>query len=403
MDEDLTMNFELDSDQKMWQRIVRDFCDAEVKPYAAEVDETATLHWEAIRRMRDIGLLSMDIPEEYGGIALDTVNIAIAMEELGRACGSTALSVAAHNGLGCAPIARWGTPEQQARYFPQLMDGEHLGALALTEPGAGSDLAGGLRTTAIREGDEWVITGDKAWITNVSLAPVMTVLLKTRPDAGTSGFSMMLVEPETPGVIVHPPEKKMGLRGSPTHMITFDHARVPAENILGEEGRGFQQTMSILDSGRIGIGALSVGLAQAAFEEAVKYAGERRAFGRAIADHQAIQWMIADAALEIDAARLMVYRAAWLKSEGKSFSKQAAMAKLMASEVAERVSRNAIQIHGSYGYSREFPVERIYRDQRLMTIGEGTSEVQRMVIARRVLQEMGDPVAQAENRTPTPA
>ncbi|CAG1770686.1 partial butyryl-CoA dehydrogenase, partial [uncultured bacterium] len=243
------------------------------------------------------------------------------------------------------------------------------------------------QTSAVLEGDSWIIDGSKAWITNAGLAPVITVLLRTDKEAGTSGFSMMLVETSADGLTIHPPEKKMGLKGSPTQMLSFDEARVPQNAILGEQGRGFQQTMQILDSGRIGIGALSVGLAQAAFEDAVRYARQRRAFGKAIAEHQAIQWMIADAALEIDAARLLVYRAAWLKDQGKPFVKQAAMAKLMATEVAERVARNAIQIHGSYGYSREFPVERIYRDQRLMTIGEGTSEIQRLVIARRVLQE----------------
>jgi alkylation response protein AidB-like acyl-CoA dehydrogenase len=381
------MDFELSEEHRMWQRAVRDFCEAELKPFAAEVDETGNLRWEAIRKMRDIGLLGLSVPEEYGGIEMDTLGVAIAMEELGRACGSTALSIAAHNGLGCAPIARWGTQEQKERYFPQLLSGEHLGALALTEPSAGSDLAGGVQTSAVLEGDSWIIDGAKAWITNAGIAPVMTVLLRTDKQADTKGFSMMLVETKSEGLTIHQPEKKMGLRGSPTHMLSFEEVRVPLDAILGERGRGFQQTMQILDGGRIGIGAMSVGLAQVAFEESVKYAKQRRAFGKPIAEHQTIQWMIADAALEIDAARLMVYRAAWLKDQGKPFTKQAAMAKLMASEVAEKVARNAIQIHGSYGYSREFPVERIYRDQRLMTIGEGTSEIQRIVIARSVLQE----------------
>ncbi len=381
------MDFELSKEHQMWQRTVRDFCNAEIKPHAAEVDEKAQLHWGAIAKARDVGLLSMEIPEAHGGLEIDAIGLVIAMEELGRTCGSTALSLVAHNGLGCAPISRWGTEEQKSRYFPTLQSGNVLGALALTEPNAGSDLAGGVRTTAVREGDTWVINGSKAWITNAGNAPVITVLLRTNPDAGTSGFSMILVETDTPGVTIHPPERKMGLKGSPTHMISFDDVRVPASNLLGEEGAGFRQTMQILDSGRIGIGALSVGLAQAAYEEAIQYAKQRQAFGKPIADHQAIQWMIANAALEIDAARLLVLRSAWLKDQGKPFSKEAAMGKLKASEVAEKVSHDAIQIHGSYGYSREFPVERIYRDQRLMTIGEGTSEIQRMVIARRVLQD----------------
>ncbi|MDZ4763390.1 MAG: acyl-CoA dehydrogenase family protein [Chloroflexota bacterium] len=381
------MNFDLSSEHRQWQRAVADFCQSELAPRAAETAESGTLPWDALRTARDIGLLGMDIPEAHGGVEMDTIGIAIAMEELGRACGSTALSLAAHNGLGCAPIAKWGTPEQQVRYFPALLSGEQLGALALTEPGAGSDLAGGVQTYALRDGDSWIINGSKAWITNAGIAPAITVLLRTDRDAGTRGFSMIIVDADAPGLTIHPPERKMGLNGSPTHMLSFDAVRVPARNLLGVEGRGFGQTMHILDSGRIGIGALSIGLAQAALDESLKYATQRRAFGKAIIEHQAIQWMIADAALEIDAARLLIYRAAWLKAEGRDFSKAAAMGKLMATEVAEKVCHNAIQIHGSYGYSREFPVERLYRDQRLMAIGEGTSEIQRLVIARRVLEE----------------
>jgi alkylation response protein AidB-like acyl-CoA dehydrogenase len=384
------MDFDLSQEHKMWARLVKEFCQAEIKPYAHEVDETGALHWESIRKMREIGLLGMEAPAEFGGMELDSLSVVIAMEALGAACGSTALSLAAHNGLGVMPIVRWGTPAQQAEYLPKLMSGETLGALALTEPGAGSDLAGGVMTKAIRDGDSWVIDGTKAWITNASLAPVVTVLLRTDPDAGTSGFSMMLVEPGTPGFTIHPPEKKMGLKGSPTHMLSFDGVRVPAAALLGGAGRGFQQTMMTLDNGRIGIGALSIGLAQAALDEAARYARQRRAFGKPISEHQAIQWKIADAALEIDAARLLIYRAAWLKDSGRDYSKAAAMGKLKATEVAEKVCHDAIQIHGSYGYSREYPVERIYRDQRLMSIGEGTSEIQRLVIARRVLGEYAD-------------
>jgi alkylation response protein AidB-like acyl-CoA dehydrogenase len=383
------MDFELTQEQKMYQRAVRDFCEGEIKPYAAEVDETGELRWEAIRKMPGLGLTGLQVPEEYGGAGLDTISMAIAVEELGRACGSTALSIAAHNGLCCSPIVNWGTKAQQERYLPKLTSGDSLGSLALTEPGAGSDLAGGVQTAAVKEGDSWIIDGSKAWITNPRYAPVIITLVRTDKQAGTRGFSMIMVEPGTQGLTIHPPEKKMGLKGSPTQMLSFDEVRVPLDATLGEEGRGFQQTMQTLDAGRISIGALSVGLAQAAFEESVKYATQRRAFGKPIAEHQAIQWMIADAALEIEAARMMVYRAAWIKDQGRDFSKAAAMAKLMASEVAEKVAHNAIQIHGSYGYSREFPVERIYRDQRLMTIGEGTSEIQRLVISRIVLREFG--------------
>jgi len=381
------MDFELNSEQKMFLRVVRDFCEAELKPYAAEVDETGEMRREAIKKMRDLGLLSLQVPEEYGGAGLDTISASIAVEEIGRVCGSTGLSISAHNGLGCGPIVKWGSKAQKEKWLPILMDGEHLGALALTEPQAGSDLLNGAQTVANREGDEWVINGQKAWITNVKYAPVVSVLLRTDKNGGSRGFSLILVETDRNGFIIHPPEKKMGLKGSPTHMLTFEGVRVPSDNLLGEEGSGFSMTMQTLDSGRISIGALSVGLAQGAFEEMVRYAQERHAFGEPIANKQAIQWMIADAALGIEAARTLVYKAAWMRDMGKDYSKIAAMAKLKASEIAEKVCHDAIQIHGSYGYSREYPVERMYRDQRLMSIGEGTSQIQRLVIARRVLGE----------------
>ncbi len=381
------MDFELNEEQRMYQRVVREFCEAELKPYAAEVDATGEMRWEAIRKMPALGLTNLQIPEDYGGAALDTISAAIAVEEIGRACGSTGLSISAHNGLGCGPIINWGTPAQKERYLPALAQAEALGALALTEPQAGSDLLGGARTSGRRDGDAWVINGQKAWITNVKYAAHIITLVRTNADDGSRGFSLIIIPVAAEGVVVHPPEKKMGLRGSPTHMISFEQVRVPLENVLGAEGDGFYQTMQTLDSGRISIGALSIGLAQAALDEALKYASEREAFGKPIAQHQAIQWMIADAAMEIEAARLLVYKAAWLKDQGKPYTKIAAMAKLFASEAAEKTARNALQIHGSYGYSQEYPVERIYRDQRLMTIGEGTSEIQRLVIARNVLKE----------------
>jgi butyryl-CoA dehydrogenase len=381
------MNFDLDQEHKMFQRTLRDFAEGEIKPHAAHADSSGELPWAAIHKMPALGLLGMQVPEADGGAGMDTLMASIAIEELGRVCGSTALSVSAHNGLCCGPLVAWGTPAQKEKYFPQLLSGQKLGSLALTEPNAGSDLANA-RTLAKREADTWVINGSKAWITNVKFAPVVVTFTRTKAEPGTSSFSMILVEPGTEGLTVHAPERKMGLKASPTHMLSYDNVRVPADMLLGQEGRGFQQTMATLDSGRISIGALSVGLAQGAFEEGIKYARQREAFGSPIAQHQAIQWMIADAALEIDAARLMVYRAAWLRDQGRPFGKEAAMAKLFASEVAERVCFNAVQIHGSYGYSAEFPVERMYRDQRLMSIGEGTSQIQRMVIARRTLAEM---------------
>jgi alkylation response protein AidB-like acyl-CoA dehydrogenase len=381
------MDFELSDELKMFQRAVRDFCEREIKPHATHADETGELPWEAIRKMPGLGLVGLQVEEAYGGMDMDTIAASIAVEEIGRVCGSTGLSISAHNGLGCGPIARWGSEEQKAKWLPILTSGTVLGALALTEPQAGSDLLGGAQVFAQRDGDEWVINGTKAWITNVSFAPVISVLVRTSKEGGSRSFSMILVETDRDGVTIHPPEKKMGLKASPTHMIGFENVRVPASNLLGEEGKGFYMTMQTLDSGRISIGALSVGIAQGAFEEMVRYAQDRKAFGEPIANKQLIQAKIADAAMEIEAARTLVYKAAWMKDKGRDYTKMAAIAKLKASEVAEKVCYDAIQIHGSYGYSREYPVERMYRDQRLMQIGEGTSEIQRLVIARRVLQE----------------
>ena len=373
------MHFELNEEQRMFRQAVRRFAETELGPRARDIDESAAFPVELIPKMASMGLLGLAVPEEYDGAGVDAVSMAVAIEEIGRVCGSTGLSVAAHNGLGCFPIVQWGTEEQKERWLPNLVGGESLGALALTEPGAGSDLRG-VKTRAVREGDEWVINGTKAWITNPSLAQVVVVYLLTE-----GGPSMMLVEMDRPGVTVQPAEKKMGVRGSPTHQISFDGVRVPVENLLGPEGQGLKQTLQTLDGGRISIGALSVGIAQGALEQAVAYAKDRAAFGKTIADFQAIQWMLADAGTEIEAARLLVYRAAWLKERGRRFTREAAMGKLFASEMGERVTRNAVQILGSYGYSREYPVERMYRDARLMTIGEGTSEVQRLVIARQLL------------------
>jgi alkylation response protein AidB-like acyl-CoA dehydrogenase len=279
-------------------------------------------------------------------------------------------------------LVLFGSEAVKAQWLPRLAGGQgKLGALALTEPGAGSDLAGGVRTAAVPEGDSWIIDGQKMWTTNASIADVIVTLCRTDRER----LSLILVPTDTPGLHIGPPEKKMGLRGSPTHAVTYDEVRVPRENLVGVEGKGLSHTLAVLDGGRIGIGALAVGLAQAAYEEAVRYAQERQTFGTAIAQHQAIQFMLADAATEIEAARLMVYRAAYLKQRGRPFTMAAAQAKLLATEMAERVTRNAIQVHGGYGYSAEFPVERIYRDARLMTIGEGTSEIQRIVIARGIL------------------
>jgi alkylation response protein AidB-like acyl-CoA dehydrogenase len=380
------MDFELSADQRTWQKVVHDFVAREVAPKAREVDETGQFNWEAVRKGAKLGLVGLSIPEAYGGGSVDPLSAALAMEELGWGCGSTALSLAAHNGLGTAPLVAYGSESLKRTWLPRVSSGAGgLAALALTEPGAGSDLQGGVRTVAVRNGNEWRLNGSKMWCTNASIAEFILTLARTDPAGGHHSLSIVLVPTETVGLHVGPPEKKMGLHGSPTCAVTYEDVAVPLDNVLGEPGEGLAQALATLDGGRISVGAIAVGLAQAALEHAIMYAQERRAFGQSISSFEAIRWMIADAATQIAAARLLVYRAAWLKAQGRPYTKEASMAKLFATEVAERVCRNAIQIHGGYGYSSEYPVERLYRDARLMTIGEGTSEVQRMVIARSIL------------------
>ncbi|NKQ34141.1 MAG: acyl-CoA dehydrogenase [Chloroflexi bacterium] len=380
------MDFQLTEEQREFKHIVHDFVFKELRPMARHTDETGEFNWAAVKKMGPIGLLGMEAPEKYGGAELDAISVAIAVEELGWGCASTALAVAAHNGLALGPIVNFGSEALKEQWLPDLATGRgKLGCLSLTEPGAGSDLQGGVRTTAVVEGDSWIIDGAKMWMTNASISDVMVVLCRTDSAGGSHSLSHILVPSDTPGITIGAPEKKMGLKGSPTHAVTFDEVRVPLENVVGEVGRGLQQTLATLDSGRVGIGALALGIGQAAYEEAIKYAEERQTFGKTIAHHQAIQWMLADAVTELQAARLMVYWAAWLRELGRPYTQEAAMAKLFATEVSERVCRNAIQIHGGYGYSSEFEVERMYRDTRLMTIGEGTSEIQRLVIARHIL------------------
>jgi len=380
------MDFELTAEQRELRHVVHEFVAQEVKPMARHTDEHSEFNWTAVRKMGPLGLLGLEVPEVYGGADLDAISTAIVIEELGWGCGSTALAIAAHNGLGLGPIVNFGSEALKELWLPPLASGQgKLACLSLTEPGAGSDLKGGIRTAAVREGDSWIIDGSKMWMTNASISDVMVVLCRTDSNEGSRSLSHILVPSDSPGITIGPGEKKMGLKGSPTHGVTFEEVRVPLENLLGEEGNGLRQTLATLDSGRVGIGALAIGLAQAAYETAINYAKEREAFGQSIGNYQAIQWMLADAATEIQAARLMVYFAAWLKQNNQAYTKQAAMAKLFATEMSERVCRNAIQIHGGYGYSAEFEVERLYRDTRLMTIGEGTSEIQRLVIARIIL------------------
>ncbi len=380
------MDFELSGEQRLWKDVVHDFAAREVKPRARHVDETGEFNWDATHKMGPLGLLGLNIPEQYGGAGVDALSAALAVEALGWGCGSTALAIAAHNGLGCGPVALFGSDFLKEKFLPNAASGRgKLAALALTEPGAGSDLKGGIATKAEMAGDEWIINGAKMWCTNASIADFIVTLVRTDPAGGSHSLSQILVPTDSPGLHIGPAEKKMGLKGSPTHAVTYDNVRVPRAFLVGGLGRGLQQTMEVLDGGRVGIGALSVGLAQSAYEAALAYAQGRTAFGQAIAGYQAIQWMLADAATEIQAARWMVYHAAWLKEQGRPFGTEASMAKLFATEMAERVCRNAIQIHGGYGYSAEYPVELTYRDARLMTIGEGTSEIQRLVIARSVL------------------
>ncbi|HUI89910.1 MAG TPA: acyl-CoA dehydrogenase family protein [Anaerolineales bacterium] len=381
------MDFDLLNEQRVWKKSVHDFVEKEVRPKAKEADEKSEFNWEAVRKMGPLGLLGLNIPERYGGSGVDPVSAAIAIEELGWGCGSTALAVAAHNGLGTAPLVEFGSEELKQKWLPLVASGKgKLASLALTEPGAGSDLQS-IRTKAAKSENEWVINGGKMWTTNASIAEYIITLVRSGTDNSSRSLSMILVPTDAKGLTIGPAEKKMGLHGSPTHAVTYQDVHVPLNHLIGEEGRGLQQALIILDGGRIGIGALAIGLAQAALEYAMEYARGRQAFGQPIANFEGIQWMLADAATEIEAARLIVYHAAWLKGQGRAFIKEAAMAKLFATETAERVCRNAIQIHGGYGYSSEYAVEGIYRDARLMTIGEGTSEVQRMVIARHLLND----------------
>ena len=380
------MNFDLTEEQKIWKKIVHEFAEDVLRPKAREVDENEEFNWDSVRKGGPVGLLGMSIPEEYGGSNVDAIANAIAMEELGWGCGSTALAFTAHNGLGTSPIALYGTEELKKKWLPLVATGRNkLGALALTEPGAGSDIQGGVNTRAQKDGDEWVINGAKMWNTNAGIAEYIITLVRTDPKGGSKSLSMILVPTDSKGLSIGPAEKKMGLRGSPTHAVTFDNVRVPLGNLVGGEGRGLQQTLSTLDAGRISIGAISIGLARAALEKAILYAKERKAFGQSISEFQAIQFKLANNEMEIELARTYIFKAAWLKDQGRPYSKEAAIAKLYATEMAERVIYDAIQIHGGFGYSREYDVERMYRDARLMTIGEGTSEIQRLVISRHVL------------------
>ncbi len=378
------MDFHLSEEHQLIKQTVRAFAEKEIAPLAEEIDATDKFPADLFKRMGELGLFGIPFSEAYGGGGGDYLSLLISLEEIARVSGSLAIIYDAQTSLCCEPIYLFGTEEQKKKYLPQLLSGEKIGAFGLTESGAGSD-SGATRTRAVREGKEWVINGEKIFITNGSLASVIVVTAKTDPEKGTRGISSFIIEKGTPGFQPGRDEKKMGLKGSVTSQLFFENCRIPAANLLGKENEGFKQFMTTLDAGRLAISAMAVGLAQGALDKAVAYAKERVQFNQPIAKFEAIQWMIAEMATEIEAARLMVHRGAWLKGNGMRFSREASMAKLFSTEVSERVCYKAIQIHGGYGYMREYAVERMYRDQRLCAIGEGTNEIQRLVIARQVL------------------
>ncbi len=374
----------LTEEQRMIRDMVRDFAVTKVEPRAAEIDRTCRFPVETFEEMRDLGLMGLPIPEEYGGGGTDYISYAICIEELARVCASTALSLAAHTSLVCLPLYLFASEEQKQKYLTRVASGQVLGAYGLTEPNAGSD-AGGTQTTAVKQGDQWVLNGTKIFITNANYAEVFIATAVTEKGIGTRGISAFVFDKNTPGFSLGSKDEKLGMRGSDWGTLQFDNMALPADALVGETGKGFKYFMQTLDNGRISIGALGVGIAQGALDKALVYAKQRQQFGKPIADFQAIQFMLADMAMEVEAARLLVYNAARLKMAGLPFTKEASMAKLFASEVASRAANTAIQIHGGYGYTKDFPVERYLRDAKLCEIGEGTSEIQRMVIARNIL------------------
>ncbi|MYL28453.1 acyl-CoA dehydrogenase [Halobacillus halophilus] len=378
------MNFELTKEQEMTRKMVRDFANNVIAPRAVDIDRHAEFPKDIFDEMGRLGLLGIPFPEEYGGSGGDTVTYALAVEEIGRVCGSTGLSYAAAVSLGASPIYYFGTEEQKQEYLIPLTKGEGLASFGLTEPNAGSD-AGGTKTRAELTGDYYVINGEKCWITNAEYARSITVTaVSGKREDGKNIISAFIIPKDTEGMKITSPYEKMGVRGSNTSEIILEDVKVPKENILGDPSKGFHQFLYTLDGGRISIAALAVGIAQASLDKALAYAKERKQFGQSISKFQAIQFKLADMAMEVELARNMVLKAAWLKDQKKDFTKESAYAKLFASETAFRSSNQAIQIHGGYGYMREYEVERFLRDAKLLEIGEGTSEIQRMVIARQL-------------------
>ncbi len=378
------MDFRLSDDQELLRKAVREFAESEIRPHVMEWDEAQHFPMDLLPKLAALGLTGIQFPEEYGGAAMSAIDYCLCIEELARVDPSIALSVAAHNGLCSSHIAMFGSEAQKRRYLVPLAQGEMLGAWGLTEAGAGSDAAS-MRTAAARDGDGWVIDGTKQFCTHGAIGGVMVVMTVTDRAKGHRGVSAFIVERGTPGMAAGKKENKLGMRASDTSEVVFDGCRVPASQLLGEEGQGFINTLQVLDAGRIGIAALAVGLAQGAYEAARDYAQERRQFGQPIAGFQAVQWKLADAATRIEAARLLTYRAAHLKDRGERMTRESAMAKLYASEVAVQVAEDGVQVHGGYGFVKDYPAEKFFRDVKLTTIGEGTSEIQRLVIARSLL------------------
>jgi alkylation response protein AidB-like acyl-CoA dehydrogenase len=379
------MDFQLDESHEQIRRMVGDFCEQEVKPRARGWDETGAFPRETVTRLGELGLLGVTVPEELGGAGLDLLALAVVVEEIARHDGSLALTVASHNGLGSSQIRFFGTEAQRRRWLPPLARGEKLAAWALTEPGSGSDAAA-LRTRAERRGDRWILNGTKTFITQGSVGDTFVVLARTSPEKAQKGITAFVLEPDMKGFTRRAIHGKLGMRSSDTAELVLEDVEVPDENRIGDVDHGFLDTLAILDRGRITIGALAVGLGRGAIEEARVYAKERKAFGKPIAEFQAIAFALADMATEVDAARLLVWRAATLCDAGRPFGREASMGKLFSSEAAMRATSKAIQVLGGYGYTRDFPVERHYRDAKLCEIGEGTSEIQRLVIARSILR-----------------
>jgi butyryl-CoA dehydrogenase len=380
------MVFDLTEEQRMIQEMARNFAQKEVLPKAAELDESGRYPRELVQQMAELGLLGVAVPEEYGGAGMDNVCYAIAMEEIARACASTAVIMSVNNSLVCDPLLKFGTEEQKKKYLVPLASGRKLGCFGLTEPGAGSD-AGSQKTTAVRNGDHYVLNGTKNFITNAPEADLCILFAMTDKEKKHKGITTFILDMKLPGVTIGKHEKKMGIKASPTASIILEDVKIPAVDRLGNEGEGFKVAMGTLDGGRIGIASQAIGIARASLEDSLAYAKERKQFGQPIAEFQAIQWMLADMATEIDAARLLAYRAAWLKDRKARHSKESAMAKLYASEAAMRAGVKGIQIHGGYGYIKEYPAERHFRDAKITEIYEGTSEIQRLIISSALLKD----------------